>query len=56
MLTEVQKKNYVPMENLMPSEQIDAHTKPGYIALKVKAVGNTYVPTTDGKMYTFVMW
>ena len=51
MLTEVQKKNYVPTENLMPSEQIDAHTKPGYIALKVKAVGNTYVPTADGKMY-----
>ena len=43
MLTEVQKKNYVPTENLMPSEQIDAHTKPGYFALKTNADGKMYV-------------
>ena len=43
MLTEVQKKNYVATENLMPSEQIIAHTKPGYIAVKHN--------NTNGDMY-----
>lgn len=36
MKTEEQMKNYVPTENLMPADQIDAHTKPGYVAVPTK--------------------